>query len=111
MKSVFLFHRVKLLLQVGQTYFDPDSVTIYDGSNDEATQIAKLKGSFENDDGFFYSTKNTLFVKFESDYHYHYNYGGFHATIHYGNPNLNQGVPWQPYFPGLIQVIQYYNLD
>ena len=39
-------------------------------------------GSFGNS-----STGNSLFVKFESDIKN--NYGGFLATIQYGNPNLN----------------------
>ena len=64
-----------------------DSLTIYDGSNDQSTQIEKLSGSL----GSFNisSNGNSLFVKFESDYEYNYVYGGFLATIHYGNPYLN----------------------
>ena len=61
-----------------------DSLTIYDGANDQSTQIAKLIGNL----GSFNisSSGNSLFVRFES------NWGelpGFHATIHYGNPIQN----------------------
>ena len=61
-----------------------DPVTIYDGSNDESTQIAELGGNM----GSFgiSSTGNSLYVKFETNYNNNYN--GFHATIHYGNPYL-----------------------
>ena len=67
----------------GVEYGDP--LTIYDGSNDLSTEIEKLSGNL----GSFSisSTGNSLFVKFESDHYY--NYAGFQATIHYGNPNLN----------------------
>ena len=61
-------------------------VEIFDGSNDQSTQIAILSGNL----GSFSisSTGNFLFVKFESDGNQ--NYGGFLATIHYGsNPYLN----------------------
>ena len=73
---------VMIFLQVGQY----DFFTIYDGSNDQSTQIAKLSGNL----GSFgiSSTGNSLFVKFESNYDWD-NYGGFLATIHYGNPYLN----------------------
>ena len=62
-----------------------DILTIYDGSNDQSTQIAKLSGSL----GSFSisSTGNSLFVKFESDNSNQYT--GFLATIQYGNPYLN----------------------
>ena len=62
-----------------------DVVTIYDGSNDQSSQIAKLSGNL----GSFSisSTGNSLFVKFESDDYFQYS--GFLATIHYGNPYLN----------------------
>ena len=63
----------------------PDTLTIYDGSNDQSTQIEKLNGNL----GSFSisSTGNSLFVKFESDIVGQYT--GFLATIHYGNPYLN----------------------
>ena len=62
-----------------------DFVTIYDGSNDQSTQIAKLSGNL----GSFSisSTRDSSFVKFESDNNY--NYAGFLATIYYGNLYLN----------------------
>ena len=67
------------------TLYHYDPLTIYDGSNDQSTQIAKLSGNL----GSFSisSTGNSLFVKFESDYSNIY--GGFLATIHYGKPYLN----------------------
>ena len=54
---------------------------IYDGPNDQSTQIAKLSGNL----GSFSisSTGNSLFVKFESNSIYNDN--GFFATIHHGN--------------------------
>ena len=58
-----------------------DYLTIYDGPNDQSTQIAKLTGNLESFS--ISSTGNSLFVKFESN-HFH-NYAGFLATIHYGN--------------------------
>ena len=69
---------------LSQTETDFDFVTIYDGSNDQATQIAKLSGNL----GSFLisSTGNSLFVTFESD---GYSNAGFIATIHYGNPYFN----------------------
>ena len=76
---------MNLYIFVPQTQTNYDFVTIYDGSNDQSTQIAKLSGNL----GSFSisSTGNSLFVKFES------NGGGqqygFFATIHYGNPYLN----------------------
>ena len=68
-----------------QTESGNDFVTIYDGSNDQSTQIEKLSGNL----GSFSisSTGNSLFVKFESDDIL--NYAGFLATIQYGNPYLN----------------------
>ena len=76
---------MKLKFSVLQTENNYDFVTIYDGSNDQSTQIAKLGGNL----GSFgiSSTGNSLFIKFESDSYY--NYGGFLATIHYGNSYLN----------------------
>ena len=70
------------LLQTENNY---DFVTIYDGPNDQSTQIEKLSGDL----GSFSisSTGNSLFVKFESDSIF--SKDGFFATIHYGNPYLN----------------------
>ena len=65
-----------------------DPFIIYDGFNDESTKIAALCGKV----GSFgiSSTKNSLFVKFESssDVAWGDDWGirGFFATIHYGNP-------------------------
>ena len=68
------------------TLYHYDPLSIYDGSNDQSTQIAKLSGNL----GSFSisSTGNSLFVKFESD-DYDDGSTGFLATIHYGNPYLN----------------------
>ena len=66
-------------------YFDHDSVTIYDGSNDESTQIAKLSGYLESFG--ISSTGNSFFVKFESGVSGEY--PGFLAEIHYGKPHMN----------------------
>ena len=64
-----------------------DPLTVYDGSNDQSTQIEKLSGYL----GSFSITSNgnSLFVKFESDNRVKKNNGGFLATIHYGNTYLN----------------------
>ena len=64
-------------------HFDP--LTIYDGSNDQSTQIEKISGNL----GSFgiSSTGNSLFVKFESDGDV--TEDGFLATIQYGNSYLN----------------------
>ena len=62
-----------------------DPLTIYDGTNEQSPQIVKLSGIL----GSFSisSSRNSLFVKFESDSR---NYEtGFLATIQYGNPYLN----------------------
>ena len=63
----------------GYEYGDP--LTIYDGSNEQSIQIAKLNGNL----GSFgiSSPGNNLFVKFESDHNIAKD--GFFATIHYGN--------------------------
>ena len=69
-----------------------DPLTIYDGSNDQSTQISKLSGEYgvESLESFIItSTGNSLFVKFESDNKEKKNYCGFLATIHYGNTYLN----------------------
>ena len=66
-------------------YWDP--LTIYDGSNDQSSQIAKLSGNLGNFS--ISSTGTSLFVKFESDGHGDSNddnYSGFFATVTYGNP-------------------------
>ena len=62
-----------------------DFLTIYDGSNDQSTEIAKLSGNL----GSFSisSTGNSFFVIFESNGFLHYS--GFFATIQYGNPYLS----------------------
>ena len=69
---------------ISQTW-DHDHLTIYDGSNDQSTQIAKLSGNL----GTFSisSIGNSLFVKFETSLFFAY--AGFLATIHYGNSYLN----------------------
>ena len=71
-------------LQTREPYYSgyhPDPLTIYDGPNDQSTQIEKLSGNL----GSFSisSTGNSLFVKFESDFSGQFT--GFLATIHYGN--------------------------
>ena len=75
---------MKFKFSISQTcdwYF----VTIYDGPNEQSTQIEKLSGSL----GSFSisSSGNSLFVIFASDEDTE-EYG-FLATIHYGNPYLN----------------------
>ena len=74
-----------LPVTVLQNELGSDFVTIYDGPNDQFELIEKLRGNL----GSFSisSTGNSLYVKFESDNYY--SYGGFLATIHYGNPYLN----------------------
>ena len=59
-----------------------DFLTIFDGSNEQSSQIEKLNGNL----GSFgiSSTGNSLFVKFDSDEYV--NDKGFYASIHYGNP-------------------------
>ena len=69
-----------------QGFYD-SGISIYDGSNAQSTQIAKLSGKLESFD--ILSTGNSLFVIFESNELYDENLSGFIATIHYGNPNLN----------------------
>ena len=76
---------MKFIFSVSQTESGIDFVTLYDGSNDQSTQIEKLSGNL--DSFSISSTGNSLFVKFESDDYD--NYGGFFATIQYGNPYLN----------------------
>ena len=68
----------------GNEYGDP--LTIYDGPNDQSTQIAKLSGNL----GSFSisSTGNSLFVVFASDGEPSPG-SGFLATIKYSNPYLN----------------------
>ena len=57
--------KYKIRFSFSQTETGYDFVTIYDGSNDQSTQIEKLSGNL----GSFNisSTGNSLFVKFESD--------------------------------------------
>ena len=68
----------------GNEYGDP--LTIYDGPNDQSTQIEKLSG-FLGSFGIS-STGNSLFVKFQSD-DYSMGETGFLAAIHHGNPYSN----------------------
>ena len=70
---------------MSQTESNYDFVTLYDGSNDQSTQIAKLSGNL----GSFSisSTGNSFFVIFESDGWV--TKDGFFATINYGDPYLN----------------------
>ena len=77
--------KYKCKFSLSQTENNDDFVTIYDGPNDQSTEIEKLSGNL----GSFniLSTGNYLLVKFYSDDYI--NYGGFLATIHYGNPYLN----------------------
>ena len=57
---------------------------MYDGSNDQAIEIAKLSGNLDSFE--MPSTKNSIFVKFESDDFYEFGQNtGFIATIYYGN--------------------------
>ena len=79
------YGKYEFWFSVSQTESNFDFVTIYDGPNDQSTQIEKLSGNL----GSFgiSSAGNSLFVKFESDASEQY--GGFFATIHYGNPYLN----------------------
>ena len=71
---------------ISQTETNYDFVTLYDGSNDQSTQIYKLSGEAL---GSFIITSsgNSLFVIFESDVSV--TKDGFLATIHYGNLYLN----------------------
>ena len=57
--------KYKIISFFSQTENDYDFVTIYDGSNDQSTQIEKLSGNL----GSFSisSTGNSMFVKFKSD--------------------------------------------
>ena len=63
-----------------------DYLEIFDGQNDQSTQIKKLSGNL----GSFgiSSTGNFLFVKFESNW-FDDGSTGFFATIHYGNSFMN----------------------
>ena len=69
---------------------DKDFVSIYDGPNDKWTRIEKLNGYIHSSFDIL-STRNSLFVKLESDEEYELGYlnsphSGFLATIHYSNP-------------------------
>ena len=90
-KIFCLTHRKQFLIQicskVGPENIEDDFVTIYDGPNDQSTQLEKLRGSL----GSFNITSNgnSLFVKLESDSEIRSSeYYGFLATIHYGNQYL-----------------------
>ena len=82
--QIFVLQTELPTTNAGSVYhFDP--LTIYDGSNDQEAQIAKLSGNL----GSFTisSTGNSLFIKFESDSsNPAENLAGFLATIHFGNP-------------------------
>ena len=84
--------KIKHQISPFQTQFFYDSVTIYDGPNDQSNQIEKLSGNLEIwKNGIFSisSTGNSIFVKFESDNSGQYK--GFRASIQYGNlySNIN----------------------
>ena len=84
---VLWYYLCHFFQQIFYNHFESDSVTFYDGSNGQSTQIAKLTenlGSFG-----ISSTGYSMFVKFESDSYSSNNHAGFLATIHYGNPYLN----------------------
>ena len=72
---------ISYFLIIFQTEKDYDYLTIYDGSNDQSSQIAKLSGNIRSYS--LSSTDNSLFVKFEADDEDNI-YGGFFATFHYG---------------------------
>ena len=72
---------ISYFLIIFQTEKDYDYLTIYDGSNDQSSQIAKLSGNIRSYS--LSSTANSLFVKFEADDEDNI-YGGFFATFHYG---------------------------
>ena len=78
-----------------------DSLTIYDGSNEQSTKIETLMGNL----GSFAisSSGNSLFVRFKS--HFHFHQSGFLATIHYGNPLYR----YQTYFKLAIKSSLYPN--
>ena len=65
-----------------QTDLSEDFLTVYDGSNDESIQIAKLSGYLGSTFSIS-STGKSLFVQFESD-HYDDGSTGFLATVYYG---------------------------
>ena len=65
-----------------QTALSKDFLTVYDGSNDESIQIAKLSGYLGGTFSIS-STGKSLFVQFESN-HYDDGSTGFHATVYYG---------------------------
>ena len=90
--QIFPFHRLNIYFifpfsQIQQIYgIDTEFLIIYDGPNDQSTQIENLNGNLGSFD--ISSSGNSLFVKFKSNHH---NDGstGFLATIHYGNSYLN----------------------
>ena len=71
---------------MGVDFDDKDFVSIYDGPNDKWTRIEELNG-YIHSSFVILSTRNSLFVKLESDSDAHY--AGFLATIQYGNSYLN----------------------
>ena len=78
--------KYKIIFSISQTESNYDFVTIYDGPNDQSTQIEKLSGNLGSFD--ISSSGNSLFVKFVSDSGV--SKGGFLASIHYGNPYFNR---------------------
>ena len=72
---------------MGVDFDDKDFVSIYDGPNDKWTRIEELNGYIDSSFDIL-STRNSLFVKLESDEIYEENeeHLGFLATIHYSNP-------------------------
>ena len=74
---------------IGVDKDDKDFVSIYDGPNDKWTRIEELNGYIHSSFDIL-STRNSLFVKLESDERYSHEYSGFLATIHYGKPYLNK---------------------
>ena len=81
MKSYSFFQTQPPYTYSDGTLYHYDPLIIYDGSNDQSTEIEKLSGNL----GSFgvSGTGNSLFIKFESNFYD--NYAGFFATIHNGN--------------------------
>ena len=85
MKFIFSFLQTETPYASTSGIYHYDPLTLFDGSNDQSTQIDKLSGNL----GSFgiSSSGNFLFLKFESnDINV---YTVFLATIHYGNTYLN----------------------
>ena len=72
-------------VNLGIAFNDNDFVSIYDGPNDKWTRIEELNGYIHSSFDIL-STRNSLFVKLESDEEYVQTHSGFLATIHYSNP-------------------------